>query len=511
MADTSSIDLVALIEQHAAIRFGKAVSREEKQTRKGGPCPFCGLGEDRFAVFINEVPQHYYCGIHGNGCGAHGDALTFVREYLLIDNYYEACELLDIEPDSQYAGPTHRNAHTDEEPPCKKWQEQAELFCMQCKSLLWSDEGLPALNWLRARGLDDATINQAGLGLNLAQGHRDAKEWGEEKDLWIDRGIVIPWSVGGTIWKVNIRRSDKDIARENARLRAQDKKANAAKYRQVRGGTNGLYGIDLIQPGQPLVLVEGEFDCLATLQATDRQVAVVATGSTGSGRGQRWIEAIEQAEPILIAFDDDGNKAGDNAATFWDERISQAIRWTPWSHDINDMLLHGQDIPKWIALGRDVYQAMLTPVIPDEEPVCADCGAPITDESREYRFTNDGICYCSQCRSDAGQLVQSEPEPMTEERFMDIVQQIADVRVGGSAIYRDPPGYTIQDRARELAAIHKAEPQADFWAGIRAKVLRPPVDERGRPFYTPQEWAAKYEQLINQVPDPKCRAHLPVI
>jgi DNA primase len=346
MADTSSIDLVALIEQRAAIRFSKPVSRNEKQTQKGGPCPFCGLGEDRFAVFINEVPQHYYCGIHGNGCGAHGDALTFVRECLLIDNYYEACELLDIEPDSQYAGPAHRNSHTDNEPPCKKWQEQAEEFSLQCKSLLWSEEGLPALNWLRARGLDDSIINFAGLGLNLTQGHRDAKEWGEEKDLWIDRGIIIPWSVGGAVWKVNIRRSDKDIARENARLRAQGRKANAAKYRQVRGGTNGLYNVDVIQPGQPLVLVEGEFDCLATLQATDRQVAVVATGSTGNGRGQRWIKAIEQAEPILIAFDDDENKAGDNAATFWDERISQAIRWTPWSHDINDMLLRRSRISR---------------------------------------------------------------------------------------------------------------------------------------------------------------------
>lgn len=463
MADTSSIDLVALIEQHAAIRFGKAVSREEKQTRKGGPCPFCGLGQDRFAVFVNEVPQHYYCGIHGNGCGAHGDALTFVREYLLIDNYHEACEFLDIEPDSQYTGPAHRNAHTDEEPPCKKWQEQAELFCMQCKSLLWSDEGLPALNWLRARGLDDATIKLAGLGLNLVQGQRAAKEWGEEKDLWIDRGIVIPWSVNGAIWKVNIRRSDKDIARENARLRAQGKKENAAKYRQIRGGTNGLYGVDTIQPGQPLVLVEGEFDRLATLQATDRQVAVVATGSTGNGRGKLWIEAIEQAVPILIAFDDDENKAGDNAATFWDEQIPQAIRWTPWSHDINDMLLHGQDISKWITLGRDVYQAMQTPVqIEEPAPVCVECGTPITDESRDFSFTDDGICYCSQCR--AGQLVQGEPEApepaMTEAKFMDIVQRIADVRVGGSVIYRDPPGYTIQDRARELVQERQAQEQA---------------------------------------------------
>jgi hypothetical protein len=53
-----------------------------------------------------------------------------------------------------------------------------------------------------------------------------------------------------------------------------------------------------------------------------------------------------------------------------------------------------------------------------------------------------------------------EPEPMTEERFMDIVQQIADVRAGGSTIYRDPPGYTIQDRAREIMQERQAQEQA---------------------------------------------------
>jgi hypothetical protein len=530
MVDLSAIDLVALIEQHTPIRFGKAVGRNEKRARKGGPCPFCGLGNDRFAVFINTVPQRYYCGIHGNGCKAQGDAITFVREYLQVDSHYEACEFLEVDPGSEYAGPRRRNVHTDEEPPCPKWREQAERFCRECKDRLWSEEGKPALDWLRARGLTDSIIERAGLGLNLAQGYQSAKEWGTDKKVWVSRGIVIPWSVGGAIWKVNIRRSDKDIAAENHRLHAQGKKENAPKYKQISGSTNGLYGVDTIQPGQPLVMVEGEFDLLAFLQATEGRIAVVATGSTANGRGERWREAVKQATPVLVAFDDDENKAGEHAASVWKEYVPHSIRWVPWGHDLNEMLLQGMDIPNWVDLGIGIHQAMQTPVTPKEEelPMCADCGTQITAEDREFFYVptseDEATCYCSQCRDELGQPVQSEipQQPVTqpdqeqpaetpiltdEQQFMNVVQQIADI-FGGCTITVDPPGYTIADRARELAAARVTQP-SDHWAEVKARAARPPVNARNRPFYTPEAWRKKYAELQSWRPDEKLYAHYP--
>jgi DNA primase len=73
------VDLISLIEQHSSTRFEKPYGNGYKRTQKGA-CPWCS-GRDRFAVFVNDRPQRYKCGIHGNGCGKSGDAITFLREY----------------------------------------------------------------------------------------------------------------------------------------------------------------------------------------------------------------------------------------------------------------------------------------------------------------------------------------------------------------------------------------------------------------------------------------------
>lgn len=480
MVDTSNIDLCALIERHASIRFGKAVSRDSKQTRKGGPCPFCGLGNDRFAVFINESPQRYYCGIHGNGCNARGDAIDFIREYLSV-GYIEACEHLEIDPDSEYVSVRCKNAHTNEEPPSKKWMERAEVFCLESKALLWSEQGERALDWLRARGLTDATIKQFGLGLNLTRGYQDKELWGMSDDVWVTRGIVIPWAVNRQIWKVNIRRSDKDIAAENARLRALKKKENAAKYRQVSGGTNGLYNADLIQPEKPLIMVEGEFDGLALLQATNRQYAVAATGSTGSARDNKWVEAIQRAGSVLIAFDDDENKAGDSAASFWLGKIPQSIRWLPWSHDINDMLREGKDIQNWITLGLDVYKVMQSSK--DEEQVLASilaqaepplCG-PCLDSGVETVATHedeDGNMFCERhfLRQPETTEIVEQDMSMTQEQFVDHAMQVIGAIIPGQIeVHIDLLGYTIEQRAREFAQEQEGQRKAAYRQAVRSR------------------------------------------
>lgn len=462
--DLRSVDLVSLIEQHAAIRFGGEQSQGEKRTRKGGPCPFCGRGNDRFAVFINDIPQHFYCGIHGHGCGVYGDAITFVREYLDLD-FAEACELLNVDSDSDYTGPCFKLAQSNDGPPAKKWMDRAEAFCLKCRAVLLSEKGQRARAWLYSRGFTDATIQYYGLGLNLAEGHQDAKDWGTSQDVWVSRGIVIPWQVGQDIWKVNIRRPEKDIVAENARKRARGKKEDAPKYRNIAGGSNCLYGVDTIQPGLPLVIVEGEFDRLALLQAMDRQIAVVATGSTGAAREQRWIDAIRQASDILIAFDDDGNEAGDQAAEYWLKRV-ESVRWLPWSHDVNDMLREGMDIPVWLHTGLSVAQLQKVPqtpavpvveTIPEEISVvpapllpevdtCILCGALTTDDRMEFYYValddTHVVCYCEKDYPGDG------PQAIIIAQTHRLLSRVPELK--GCTMHIDPSGYSLSDRVREL-------------------------------------------------------------
>jgi hypothetical protein len=464
MVDTSNVDIQAFYERYSRLH-GRKPSRvwQTGEHEYHSSCPWCG-GTNRF-MFI-EPSGRYSCAIRSSGCGRHGnDVIDFLRDYEGM-NFFEACEHLEVDPGSEHVRSERMHEPLDQPPPAK-WQDRALAVVNKAQHYLWSKSGEQAFEFLLGRGFTDEMILSANLGyIPLVNGrwYKDSADlWGlpvqegEESGIWIPEGILIPWYIGSDIWRLNIRR-------------LTGLQEGGAKYISISGGSEALYNADSIKPESTAVLCESELDALAGTQAAGRDdVVFVATGSTSRARRARWIARLCMASCVLVAFDDDppknGKRAGDAGAKHWIDILPQSIRWTPWSHDINDMLKEGKDIKKWIALGKEVHQAAQTPIVPDKEPApaCADCGAPITDESREYRFTNDGICYCSQCRSDAGQLVQSEPEepePMTEERFMDIVQQIADVRAGGSTIYRDPPGYTIQDRAREIMQERQAQEQA---------------------------------------------------
>lgn len=413
MADTSMIELADLIEREAGIKLGTVQGNGERATRKG-PCPWCPNSTDRFAVFVNAIPMHYHCGIHGNGCGAHGDAIQFMRDYHHI-GYHEACERLDIDPGSQYSGPRSRNVPIGDTPPSDAWQTRAKEFCEAAKNTLWTDTGLAAREYLhQVRGLTDETIKHAGLGLNLMQGYQPAAEWGTEEDIWIVRGIVIPWRIEGQLWKVNIRRSDKDVAADRARGIEKPR-----RYSQISGGSDGLYGADTIMPGLPLVICEGEIDRLSLLPVVGKNIAVVATGSAGAGQGERWVNIVRIASPVLVTFDYDDNKAGDNASKFWREQAN-AIRYTPWAHDLNEMLTQGMDLVQWLRTGIELaymedepVQTLHTsdqasdvpekaienskkpgtiPTVKYNPDICSQCG------SRSVQwFLDGGAPYCERC------------------------------------------------------------------------------------------------------------------
>jgi Toprim-like len=359
MANLSTIELVPLIECEVggAIRFGEEVGKDD--TRKGGPCPFCGLGEDRFAVFTADMPQHFKCGVHGTGCGMWGDAITFIREYRHMD-YFEACEYLDVEPDSKYEGSYRRKEDNEDAPPVEAWQKAAMEFCKGCKSALHSQERKKALAWLtNTRGLTEKIIDVYGLGYNAVSRQVESAEWGitlpEGKKIWLPRGFIFPFQIDGNLWKITIRRPDHDIAADCERYAREGRKGKPPKYVEVSGGSQGLYGVNEIRPGEPLVIVEGPIDKLIFTQQVGRCMPCVATGSTGQSHAKRWVEEIRKAFPVLVAYDfDENNRAGDNSAKHWREQLQQAIRWSPWAHDINDMFLQGIDLNIWLETGLEV-------------------------------------------------------------------------------------------------------------------------------------------------------------
>ncbi len=185
--------------------------RKVARTRGGeyaGPCPFCG-GEDRFRVW----PDHpsgsveWWC----RRCGKGGDEVAFRVEC----GHLTTTEAWRLRHDgARVALPMETvaivpNRKKRPGPPGPVWQEKARVFVAECKEILWSDRYGGVRGWLHKRGLTDDTIRTAGLGYNNRAREYPRQDWGldEGKPIWLPRGIVIPWEIGGDLWRVNIRRS----------------------------------------------------------------------------------------------------------------------------------------------------------------------------------------------------------------------------------------------------------------------------------------------------------------
>ena len=337
--DLSSIDLLALIGADTTLKRAASTNGGEW----AGPCPFCG-GRDRFSVQPNAKGKgRWFC--RGCGDGRWHDAVDYVRRRDSL-GFREALGRLGIDgggntgprPSPRLRFPEHLA------PPGPTWQAAARAFRETCRVTLWAPDGARPLAWLRKRGLSDETIRAAGLGYNPGDRYDTWETWGLEprkgkRGVWLPRGIVIPWVIGGNLWRVNIRRP----------LTQEQLAAGAHKYIGPAGFANGLYNASALITGQPAMLVEGELDALTIAQEAGDLVAPVATGATGGARRTRWIARLALCSVVLVAFDADD--PGEAASAYWLEILDNARRWRPYWEDANAMAQAGADVRAWVAAG----------------------------------------------------------------------------------------------------------------------------------------------------------------
>lgn len=327
---SSSTDLLALISQYTELKRTGNTNGGEYH----GACPGCG-GRDRFMVWPTE--GRYYC----RQCQATGDAIEFVRWRHGL-TFPAALKHLGtawhLDRREQRFRATARTVRPQTVPPVAltdpAWQQHAAEFTAIAQQTLWGARGTTALRYLRTRGLTDAVVKAAGLGLNPS----DRQEsWSRhlQEDVWLPGGIVIPWTIGDLIYRINIRRLEKGAK---------------PKYIGPKGYAQALYGSIGLMPGTIALLVEGEFDTLA-VRSVNPQVALplipIATGGTGNAQQDKWIVWLSRAERILVAFDTD--PAGEKAAEWWIHTLGpRAIRLKPTRHDVNEMVQFGDDLTVWI-------------------------------------------------------------------------------------------------------------------------------------------------------------------
>lgn len=328
------MDLMQLIGQDVPLKRMSGTHGGEW----AGPCPWCA-GRDRFRVWPNADRPSWWCRM----CDMGGDAIQYLREK--GHSFREACELLGVVSDQpavvRYVPPVECAA------PPAAWRASAASFVLWAQSQLHSAPQV--LEYLAKRGIERRTIDRALLGYNPAPLERSRAKWGLEPDkeygdkFWLPAGIVIPSHIGGTYWKLQIRR--------DGECRPED------RYKTITGSANALYGADSLQPDRPAMLCEGPFDALAVQQAAGDLVGAAACGTSGARRG-RWLTKLAQCSEVLVSLDAD--EPGDKAAAWWLEIVNGSKRWRPYYADPAQMLQDGADVRGWVlaGLGRSEPQAL---------------------------------------------------------------------------------------------------------------------------------------------------------
>lgn len=198
---------------------------------------------------------------------------------------------------------------------------------------LWTHEGTEALVYLHNRGLTDETIKAAHLGWTPGV----MVPFGDGDKAVRRSGWIVPWFDGDRLTKINIRQPE----------------GTEPKYAEAFRDRPGIFPDPaVIEPGAPLVIVEGEFDALLLRQELRDLAAVVTLGSASSRPNLAARSEMLAAFPWYIATDAD--QAGDKAASGWPV-VARRVRPPEPFKDWTEAAQAGINLRLWWAarLGRE--------------------------------------------------------------------------------------------------------------------------------------------------------------
>jgi len=319
-----------------------------------GPCPFCG-GRDRFRV--QPGAGRWLCR-HCTG-GKWADVIAYIAQRDNLDpkqaaGLAEICKRitggqLPNRPGGQL-GPTPAPAYS---PPAADWQQAARAVMAECQAALWAPKYHAALEYLRGRGLTDASIKRFGLGY-CATGKRDI--YGRYiSGLWVPRGIVIPCEVSAEIWYLKIR------LLPGVPVICQGCQAEMAgpgrcscgadnRYRGIKGNRPAaIYNADSLAGADLALICEGEFDAMIAHQALGDVLACVTLGSAVNRPDlASWGHYLIGPRAIMAAYDaDNPGQAGAASLTALIPKIKR-IDPPPGAKDIAEFAQAGGDLWSWI-------------------------------------------------------------------------------------------------------------------------------------------------------------------
>jgi DNA primase len=353
-----------LEELRARTPLAQLVGRRVKLLRSGRQWKAC-------CPFHNEKSPSFYIyddGFHCFGCGAHGDAITFVMQSQGLE-FMEAVRQLAGEAGLEVPKPTPEAAVAERRK--LDWHEVLARAATFFRRRLQQPEGEAARAYLARRGLTEATIEKFGLGWSGAgRGEmmeafgRDgiaptmlqevglvrANDEGRLRELFYDR-VMFP-----------IRDRSGHIISLGGRTLGdgQPKYVNGPET-PLFSKRRTLYGLDLartgLREGAELLVVEGYMDVIALHQAG----FTGAVAPLGTALTEDHLEALWRLSPVpILCFD--GDAAGARAAV---RSVELALPLLTVERSLSLLTLPGKDPDSFIQeKGAAAFGAELKRTVP---------------------------------------------------------------------------------------------------------------------------------------------------
>ena len=428
--------------------IGKRVKLVRKGRRFSGLCPFHSEKTPSFSVVDDQGFYHCF------GCGAHGDAISFLRETDGLD-FMEAVERL-----ATMAGLTvPRSAPED---PQRTRQRKAALDILEettrvFQAALQRNDGQAAAAYLQRRGLGDSMISTYRLGYAPRTGLRTAlAARGFSDDDMLAAGVLRRSDRDGDLYDYFRDRVMFPIEDRQGRVIAFGARAlGDAQPKYLNSGEGPtfskktvLYGWvqarEGLRRGLPLVVAEGYMDVIAIQKSgVATAVAPLGTALTEEQIGLLW---KLHDEPVLCF---DGDAAGQRAQARALERLlpqlqpgkSARLAVLPAGQDPDDLLQSegGDGLLKVLSTARSLIDSLWT----------------ITAEQHDLRQPEQRAQFWQAVRDQVRQIGHGQ----VRGAFSDEVEaRIATMRAAGRSIGRAGAiGGLARPRVRRPAAgaIHR--------------------------------------------------------
>jgi len=310
-----------LDELRARVTLSTLIGRTVKITRAGREykacCPFHNEKTPSFT--INDEKGFYHC----FGCGAHGDAIRWMTDQRGL-SFMDAVKELAAEAGMEVPAPDPRAAKKAEAQASLRdvTQAAAEWFVQQ----LDSANGAPARDYLKKRGISDATRRAFGFG--LAPDSRTALKEALKRfptAMLVEAGMLIsvegkdPYDRFRGRLMIPIRDARGRVIAFGGRILGdgEPKYLNSPDTPLFDKGRT-LFNLDKASPASRqtnrVIVVEGYMDAIALAEAGIADaVAPLGTALTENQLGLLW-----RMVPVpILCFDGDaaGQKAAMRAAT----------------------------------------------------------------------------------------------------------------------------------------------------------------------------------------------------